>query len=117
MKIFKTTYSTLLLLLCLFLGACKEEQTVTPTTGDLRMTFAVPANQGSISYSLYTEETYTSTTRPVLPLRSGTLSNSASGKANVLMKDLNAGNYVFTVGSVYAWSVQVVAGKENVYDK
>jgi hypothetical protein len=103
-----------LLILLLLLGAvsaCKKEE-VAPQTGNLLLRFAYTPSVSGATYLLFTEQVWTSTGRTATALRTGELPRLTTGNATVEIKDLNAGNYVFVLGSA-SWSVQVTAGKTN----
>ncbi|UYZ64696.1 hypothetical protein [Hymenobacter weizhouensis] len=103
--------------LTLLLGACKKEE-AEPQTGNLVISFKFNQSLSQAYYRLYTEQGWASN-RPVSPLREGQLGVAAPNTtttAKVELNDLNAGNYVFVLGS-NQWSVQVTAGKTNNVSK
>jgi hypothetical protein len=113
MKVLRTQLAYLLLLCPLLLGACKKDD-VTPQTGNLGLSFKYGSDLSGTRYSLYTEQVWANGRPSATPLRDGTIPTIASGATSstrIEIDDLNAGNYVFTVGSSNAWSVQVTAGK------
>jgi hypothetical protein len=106
------------LLIIFFLLSCEKEEVV-PQTGNLIISFTY-VNNFSTTYRLYTEGVWTSAGQSAEALREGPLprlaSNATSGQAKVQINNLNAGNYVFVVGSD-KWSVQVVAGETTQVSK
>ena len=112
-----------LLVFVLLIGAvsaCQKEEVV-PQTGNLVLRFKYGSDLSSAPYFLFTEQVWTSAGRTATPLRSGVLpalaATTATGNAAVEIKDLNAGNYVFVLGSGNSWSVQVTAGKTTEVTK
>lgn len=106
--------------LLLTVASCKKEE-VAPQTGNLVVRFQYGADLSGTRYSLFTEQVWTSAGRFATPLRDGTIPSLASGattgNATITINDLNAGNYVFVIGSVNSWSVQVTAGKTTEVTK
>jgi hypothetical protein len=99
------------LLVTLFLASCTKDE-VAPQTGDLAITFPYTSQLAGARYLLFTEGTWTNFSRSVDALREGTITNTAGTRTTIQIKNLNAGNYVFVVGS-NNWSVQVTAGQNT----
>ncbi|MBC6607509.1 hypothetical protein H8B13_11830 [Hymenobacter sp. BT188] len=97
------------------LFSCNKEE-IAPQTGDLVIAFPYTAQLNGVPYYLFTEGIWTTPIRSATPLREGTMPSAASastgGKARIEFKNLNAGNYVFVLGS-NNWSVQVTAGQNT----
>jgi hypothetical protein len=95
----------LLALTLLVLPACKKDE-LNPQTGDLKIVLS--GSFSGIAYALYTEGSRASLVS-IPPLREGRFTSST-----VLIRDLNQGNYVLSVGGSTK-SVQVTAGREREY--
>ena len=101
--------------------ACQKEE-VPPQTGNLLLRVNYGGNLSRAPYYLFTEQVWASG-RSATPLREGALpalaATAITGNAVVELKDLNAGNYIFVLGSSSSssWSVQVTAGKTTEFTR
>ncbi|UYZ60768.1 hypothetical protein [Hymenobacter latericus] len=101
----------------LLLGCKKEE--VAPQTGNLVIRFNNSSLISGTTCYLFTEQLWAapyaaSALREAKVPAAGSTANP--GTVKIGFNDLNAGNYVFVVGS-NRWAVQVTAGKTNEVSK
>lgn len=106
MKIFRSLLLLSLVALAAFTPSCSKKQDPAPVVGSLRLALTYPANYANLRYYLYTE---TGWANSLGPLREGQLYN------DLIIQDLNAGNYVFSIQGIGPKSVQVTAGQTNAF--
>jgi hypothetical protein len=100
--------SALLLTASSFATSCKKEDPA-PLTGSLKITITNFSKIQGSSYYLYTETGWAGTQT------SSSLLQAKVTAAEIVIDDLNTGNYVFTVSGVSPRTVQVTAGETNTF--
>lgn len=104
MTLLRTLSLSLLLLITTLLGACNRKADPAPVAGALKISVVNFDAARNMTYSLYTEAIWAGF-RTSSPLREGPL------QAELVIDNLNPGNYVFVLDNSTAKSVQVVAGQ------
>ncbi|AYA36850.1 hypothetical protein D3Y59_07135 [Hymenobacter oligotrophus] len=96
------------------LGGCKKAE-VAPQTGNLMISFNNSSQFSGTTCYLFTEQVWAAPSS-ASALREAKVpalgSTNGINPVKISFNDLNAGNYVFVVGS-NRWTVQVTAGKTN----
>lgn len=109
-------------LLALLLTCCVKEKEAEPGNLLIRIKTSNVGNSATrqVIYALY-PESYASATKPMSPMKDGSLSVQPGVTAEFTLSDLNTGTYllVYSVSSISGQltrPVQVTGGKTRTYD-